>query len=138
MEIGKTPIVISDHLEFVSKAKWEADHSVATGLVNAWRQDAESLDPARLIANYSERFKSDQGENLNAWFAKQRLLMAGVRNISIALREVSLFLYPGQDDLMVSTFTQDATIGKNKHTIRKRQYWAKEGAQWKIVSETSW
>jgi murein L,D-transpeptidase YafK len=138
VEINKTPIVISDHLEFVSKAKWEADRSVAISLVNAWRQDAESLDSGRLRANYSDHFKSDQGENLNAWFTKRQQPMAGVRNISIALRDVSLFFYPGQDNLMVSTFTQDATIGKSKQTIRKRQYWAKEGVHWKIVSETSW
>ncbi len=138
VDIGKTPIVISDHIEFVSKARWEADRSTATSLVNAWRQDVESLDPVRLMQNYSERFKSEQGENLRAWFTKQRQSMAGVHKISIALRDVSLFFYPGQDDLMVSTFTQDATIGKSKHTIRKRQYWAKEGVQWKIVSETAW
>jgi hypothetical protein len=61
-----------------------------------------------------------------------------VRNISLTLRDTSFFIYPGQEDLIVGTFTQDASIGNRKHSIRKRQYWAREGAQWKIVSETNW
>jgi hypothetical protein len=48
---------------------------------------------------------------------------------------MTFFLYPGSEDMIVGTFTQDAVIGRTKHSIRKRQYWAKEGAQWKIVSE---
>ena len=138
VEIGKTPVVISDRIEFVSKEKWKAERNVAANLVDAWRRDVESLDADRLMAHYSQRFKSEHGENFNAWFAKQRRSLTGVRNISLTFRESTFFLYPGQDNLLVATFTQDVLIGKNKHSVRKRQYWAKESAQWKIVSETSW
>jgi hypothetical protein len=54
------------------------------------------------------------------------------------LRDLSLFVYPGQNDLMVATFTQDSRIGKAKLSVRKRQYWAREGAQWHIVAESTW
>lgn len=138
VEIGKTPVVISDRIEFVSKEKWKVERNVAANLVDAWRRDVESLDADRLMAHYSQRFKSEHGENFNAWFAKQRRSLTGVRNISLTFRESTFFLYPGQDNLLVATFTQDVLIGKNKHSVRKRQYWAKESAQWKIVSETSW
>jgi hypothetical protein len=37
--------------------------------------------------------------------------------------------------MIVSTFTQDAFVGKSKSSIRKRQYWTREGVQWKIVYE---
>lgn len=145
VEIGKTPVVISDQVEFISKAKWDVERNLAAKLVDGWRRDVESLDQGRLMANYSQRFKSVQGENLDTWFVKQQqsttggsTLPNGVRNISLTLRDTSFFVYPGQEDLIVGTFTQDASIGNRKHSIRKRQYWAKEGAQWKIVSETSW
>jgi murein L,D-transpeptidase YafK len=138
VEIGKTPVIISDRVEFVSTAKWNADRSAAAKLVDSWRRDVESLDVARLRANYSQRFKSEQGESLNAWFDKQQKWMNGLRTLSLTLRDASFFLYPGQENLIVGTFTQDALIGKTKHSVRKRQYWAKEGAHWKIVSETNW
>ena len=135
VEIGKTPVVISDNVEFVSKTKWDAERATANRLVDAWRRDVESLNPARLLANYSRRFKSSIGEDLTTWFTKHPQTFPGVTNVSMTLRDLTFFLYPGQEDMIVSTFTQDAVIGKSKHSIRKRQYWAKEGAQWKIVSE---
>jgi murein L,D-transpeptidase YafK len=138
VEIGKTPIVISDKVEFVSTATWEADRKAAAKLVDNWRRDAESLDPARLRANYSARFKSEQGDSLQTWLAKQQKAMRGVNNLALTLRDASFFLYPGKENLIVGTFTQDAQIGKSRHSVRKRQYWAKEGQHWKIVAESNW
>lgn len=137
VEVGKTPVVISDNVEFVSKTKWDAERSMATRLLDSWRRDVESLNPARVMTNYSRRFKSGLGEDLSTWFVKNQQSMTGVQSVSIQLRDVTFFVYPGQDNLIVGTFTQDALIGKGKHSVRKRQYWAKEGAQWKIVSENN-
>ena len=39
--------------------------------------------------------------------------------------------------MIVGTFTQDSQVGKSKNSIRKRQYWTKDGAQWKIISEAT-
>jgi len=138
VEVGKTPVVISDQVQFVTRDKWEAERLAAARLVEGWRASLESLDANRLKENYSTRFKTERGENVDAWLSKQKQWMNGIRNLSIHLRDVSFFLYPGQDNLLVSTFTQEATIGKSRHSVRKRQYWAKEGAQWKIVAESVW
>jgi murein L,D-transpeptidase YafK len=138
VEIGKTPVIISDKVEFVTRAKWEADRSAAAKLVDNWKRDVESLDPARVRANYSARFKSEQGEALASWFEKQQKAMRGVRNMTLTLKDSTFFLYPGQENLIVGTFTQDAQIGKSRHSVRKRQYWAKEGQHWKIVAESNW
>jgi hypothetical protein len=37
--------------------------------------------------------------------------------------------------MIVSTFTQESAVGKSKNAIRKRQYWVREGSQWKIIYE---
>ncbi len=135
VEVGKTPVVISDRVEFVNKTRWDLDRKAAAKLVDGWRRDVESLNSTRLFANYSPQFKSERGENLSTWFGKYQQFLGNVKTISVTLRDVTFFLYPGRDDLIVSTFTQEALMGKSKHTVRKRQYWAKEGTQWKIVSE---
>ncbi len=138
IEIGKTPIVISEHVEFVNKTKWTNDRNIAIKMVDEWRRDLESLDTKRLIENYSRQFKSERGEDFATWFGKQTQIFNGVKSLSIKLRDVTFFLYPGRDDLIVGTFTEDALVGKSRNSsIRKRQYWAKEGAQWKIISETN-
>jgi murein L,D-transpeptidase YafK len=138
VEIGRTPIVISDQVEFVSPAKWDAERGIARRLVENWKRDLESLDPLRVKSHYSTRFRTEHGETLDAWLDKQKQWLGSVPSLAVTLRDLSLFVYPGQNDLMVATFTQDAQIGKARHSVRKRQYWAREGAQWHIVAESTW
>jgi hypothetical protein len=121
----------------VNKAQWEADRAVANKLVDKWRRDVESKDATKLMSNYSPEFKSDHGENLATWFAKHQHLLTNVKNISIRLKDMTFFRYPGRDEMIVSTFTQESVLGRMRNSIRKRQYWAKDGAQWKIISETN-
>lgn len=140
VEIGNTPVIISEDLKFVSKAHWEADKQAANRMLESWRADLETTDPELLRRHYSRNFKAMRGQNLNNWLDKVQQSNLGARKISVSLRDVTLFRYPDQKDqkeLIVAAFTQEATIGKGKHVTRKRQYWAKEGAQWKIVSEVN-
>lgn len=137
VEIGKTPVVISDSVEFVSKAKWDAERNVAARFLETWRRDAESMNGARLVSNYSRRFRSALGEDLDTWIGKQRRLLPGNPAMTLALKDKTFFLYPGQEDMIVGTFTQEATIGKIRKIVRKRQYWMREGSQWKIISESN-
>jgi lipoprotein-anchoring transpeptidase ErfK/SrfK len=137
VDIGKTPIVISENVEFVNKTKWNNERSVAARLTDGWRRDLASENPAVLAAHYSRKFKSERGEDLNGWFTRQPPLPVGAKDVSVRLRDVTYFYYPERDGLIVSTFTQEVQAGKSKaNTLsRKRQYWAKEGAQWKIIYE---
>jgi len=95
----------------------------------------ESLNPSRVASHYSRQFKSDHGEDVDTWLAKHQQSLGSIKELSIKLREATHFFYPGRDDMIVSTFTQDAQMGKTRTSLRKRQYWAKEGAQWKIIYE---
>ncbi|MGZ5818064.1 MAG: L,D-transpeptidase Cds6 family protein, partial [Burkholderiaceae bacterium] len=122
---------------FVNKAQWDADRNIATKLVDKWRRDVESKDATQLMSNYSPQFKSDHGENLSVWFTKHQQLLTGVKNLSIKLKDVTFFRYPGHEEMIVGTFTQESLIGKSKNSVRKRQYWAKDGTQWRIISEAN-
>ncbi len=135
VEIGKTPVVISESVEFVTKAKWDSDRHTAARLVDDWRRDVESLNPARVMENYSRHFKSERGEDAKTWLARILPFLKGMKGLSIKLRDVTYFFYPGQQDMIVSTFTEETSVGKSKSMTRKRQYWAREGSQWKIVYE---
>jgi murein L,D-transpeptidase YafK len=135
VEFGKTPVVISDNVEFVTPAKWTSDRNIANRLLEEWRRDAESLNPVRLMDNYSRKFKTEKGEDLATWFPRQHQFMSGIKELSLTLKDVTSFFYPDRDDMIVTTFTQNAQIGKSHSTTRKRQYWVKEGNTWKIVYE---
>jgi murein L,D-transpeptidase YafK len=136
VDIGRTPVVIADHQEFVSKAKWDNERFTANRLVESWRADLVSADSKRLLKNYSGKFKSANGEDLKTWYEKDMRPLASVNGLSVSLSEVTIFRYPSRDDMLVSTFTLESKIGKNRSTQRKRQYWAREGSAWKIIFES--
>ena len=135
VEIGKTPVVISEQAEFISSAKWNEEREIAAKLINDWRLDVESKSGKRWLANYSSNFKNAQGDSLSVWFDKQQMPFAGASDISIKLSDITVFNYPGKGNMLVSTFTQETRYGKNRNVTRKRQYWAREANRWKIIFE---
>ncbi|WDZ98417.1 L,D-transpeptidase [Herbaspirillum sp. WKF16] len=135
-EVGKTVVVISQHVQFVDKGEWNRQRDAASAMLEQWQQSLESTDSDKTLSYYSNEFRSAQGESLSTWFSRQQKSMNGARFTSVKLRDVSLFRYPGgPEDMIVSTFTQESAVGKSKNAIRKRQYWVKEGSQWKIIYE---
>jgi murein L,D-transpeptidase YafK len=137
VEAGKTPVVIADQVEFVSRSKLESERNLANRLVAEWRRDVESRDVVRIMANYSRHYKSERGESLDALNGKYQKILKGVKSLSMQISDATFFQYPGRDDLIVSTFTQDTSVGKIRSSARKRQYWVRENGQWKIISETN-
>ena len=137
VDIGRTPVIISEQVEFINAAKWNAERQFASKLLDDWRADIESLNANRIMANYSRTFRSPQGEDLNTWFARQRLTWEGWSSPTVRLKEITLFRYPGKDDMIVSTFTQEISAGRSKVSSRKRLYWARESNKWRIVFEAA-
>lgn len=137
VDIGKTPVVIGEQVEFVSKQQWSHDREAIDQVMEHWRRDLESLNPQTFLHHYSTQFKSSTGEDLASWSAKHVQAMAGVKQINIKLQDETFFAYPDRHDLIVTTFTQNATIGKRHQLQRKRQYWLNEGKgkNWKVVYE---
>lgn len=134
VEVGKTPILIGDQVEFVKPGVRENDRKLADSLLEGWRRDAEQRDSGQLRTHYSARFKSINDEQADAWIARQQFL-PGARRVHVALQDTSHFRQPSREEIIISTFTQHVAVGKFRHSVRLRQYWAREGAQWKIVSE---
>lgn len=135
VEVGKTPILIGDQVEFVKPSVRENDRKLADSLLEAWRRDAERRDSDQLRTHYSARFKSINDEKADAWITRQQFL-PGAKRVHVALQDTSHFRQPSQEDIIISTFTQQTAVGKFHHTVRLRQYWAREGNEWKIVSES--
>ncbi len=135
VEIGKTPIVISEQVEFITPSKWNQERELASKLINDWRLDVESKNSQRWLSNYSSTFRNPQGDSLAVWFEKQLSPFYGAPDINIKLSDITVFNYPGKGNMLVSTFTQETRYGKNRNVTRKRQYWAKEANRWKIIFE---
>jgi hypothetical protein len=130
--------VIADETDFVPRPQLADERKQAQAMLEGWRAALQDPDPQRLRTQYSSRFRTEQGEALDDWLARQRKATEALVRPAMALRSLSLFRYPGREEVVVATFTVDAVSGPKRVSNRKRQYWAREGGAWKIVSESSW
>lgn len=137
IEVNKTPVVIARDADFVPRQQVETERGQAQALLESWRAALERQDAELLRRQYSPRFRSEQADTLDDWLARQLKGLQHLSKPSLALRELSLFRYPGEE-LIVATFTVDAVAGGKRSSIRKRQYWGQDAGQWKIVSESGW
>ena len=135
VEIDRTPVVIGQAVEWRPPEQWEAEREALLASLNKWKVDWESLDSERYLSNYSRKFRS-ANKDYASWSAGKRRVNAGKSWVKVGLHEVSLFEYPGERDLMMVSFQQEYRSNNMSKTTFKRQFWAREGGQWRIVHET--
>ncbi|MDP2881531.1 MAG: L,D-transpeptidase family protein [Azonexus sp.] len=136
LQVGLTPVIISNSVEWLSLDDWARERSELNKSIDAWRTDWESRDTERYLTHYSKRFKA--GEHDFAEFsAQKKQVNAGKEWIKLKIDNVSVFRNPGKDEVVVVTFDQDYRSNNLNNQMKKRQYWLREGNQWKIIYEGS-
>ena len=133
LQIGLTPVIIADEIEWTEAAALEAERKGLADTLQAWRADWESRDTDRYLAHYAARFSAG-GDDLAAWSEHKRKVNAGKTWIKIGVSRVAMFHYP-REKFVVVTFEQDYRSNNLSNVMRKRQYWVREGARWKILYE---
>jgi len=134
LQIGLTPVIISNSIEWLSLDDWQAERGSLKKQIEQWRSDWESLDVERYLDHYSKKFIGD-GMNHAQWSTRKRLVTSGKSWIKMAAENISMLRNPGKDDMVVVTFDQDYRSNNLSNVMKKRQYWQKEEGQWKIVYE---
>jgi murein L,D-transpeptidase YafK len=132
---GHTPVIISDSIDWVSKQEWQKRSDDYEKFVETWRQDWESRDANLYLRHYSKEY-SGLGKDYDSWVEYKRRVNPSKKFIKVNLTDTSIFLYPGEDQLMVVTFDQDYASDNFHKKFTKRQYWRKENdGQWRIIYE---
>jgi murein L,D-transpeptidase YafK len=134
LQIGLTPVIIADEIEWTDRAALESERAGLAAALEQWRADWQSRDTERYLAHYSQRFAS-QGQDYAAWAAHKRKVNAAKAWIKVGLGRVTMLRYPHERDVVVVTFEQDYRSNGLSNVMKKRQYWVKEGARWKILYE---
>jgi histidinol-phosphate/aromatic aminotransferase/cobyric acid decarboxylase-like protein len=127
-------VIIADEIEWSDAAQVEAERSSLAAALEQWRGDWESRDAGRYLSNYSARFSSGT-QDAAAWAAHKRKVNSARSWIKVDVSQVSMFRYPRERDFVVVTFEQSYRSDGLSNTMRKRQYWVREGARWKILYE---
>ena len=134
VQVGMTPVIIADKVEWASSAALEAERAALAGAVEQWRADWQSRDTGRYLTHYSQRFASGK-QDYAAWSAHKHAVNAAKTWIKVRLSRLAMFRYPRESDFVVVTFDQDYRSNGLTHVMKKRQYWIKEGGAWKILYE---
>ena len=134
VQVGLTPVIIADEIEWSDAAALDAERKSLAAAIEQWRKDWESRDTERYLSHYSPRFSSGT-QNVAAWAAHKRKVNAAKSWIKVGVSEVSMFRYPRERDFVVVTFEQSYQSDRLSNTMRKRQYWVRDGGGWKILYE---
>ncbi len=136
LQVGLTSVIIADEIQWSDAAAQEDERKSLAHAIEAWRTDWESLDTEKYLRHYSAKFQSAD-QNYGQWAAHKRKVNRGKDWVKVSLTGMSMFRNPGKDDFVVVSFEQGYRSSNLSNSMRKRQYWMKEGARWKIIYEGS-
>ena len=132
VEVRSTPVVIAQSLTWVAPQTARANSKPFEVALNSWQAAKSSGDITRLMSWYTADFTS-YGKTLAEW---KPALISEVKQLGgreVQLKDVSYMRWTDSTDTMVVTFGELVQGAKSGHT--KRQYWTRQGNQWKIFFE---
>lgn len=136
LQVGLTPVIIAEEIQWADSAAQEEERKSLAQAIEAWRLDWESLDTDKYLRHYSTKFQSTD-QSYSQWAAHKRRINGGKEWVKIGLTGVTMFRNPGKDDFVVVGFEQGYRSNNLSNSMRKRQYWTRDGARWKIIYEGS-
>jgi L,D-transpeptidase YnhG len=132
VEIRTTPVVISQRLQWVTPVNARSYGKPFEEVLSAWQRAKSSGSMDKLLSFYALDFNSN-GKTLSEWTPALRSEMNKTRGRSIELKDLSMLRWTDSAETMVVTFGE-VTDGTRFGTT-KRQYWLRQGNQWKIFYE---
>jgi L,D-transpeptidase YnhG len=132
VEIRTTPVVISPRLDWVPPQSALAASKPFEHALSAWRSAKSSGDIDHLLRFYTNDFKS-YDKTLAEWVPELRTELDKTRGHAIELKDLSYLRWTDGADTMVVTFGEVANGSNTGPT--KRQYWVRQGNEWKIFFE---
>ncbi len=132
VSVRTTPVVIAQQLKWVPPQSVAADGRSFESALDAWRTAKTSGDLTRVLGFYTPDFKS-YTKTLAEWTPALKGEIERARGRPIQLKDLSYLRWTDSADTMVVTFGEVA--GGMRTGPVKRQYWMRQGGQWKIFFE---
>lgn len=128
----RTPVIIAPRIEWVVHSQTERERTAARALVEQWRQARSRGDMNRLMSFYSAQFTSGTAD-LAQWSQTVSREVNAARGRESELKELSILSWRDTSEVLIVTFGE--VLKGQVSGPMKRQYWGKEGGQWKIFYE---
>ena len=135
---GKTPVIISNNIEWLEKDKSNfqaAQQKMLEHELEQWRIDWASQQTEQYLSHYSQKFFYSDG-GYQQWANHKRGVQASRPKVTLSIRDISMFSYLNFDQpIVVVDFEQNFKSVNLQNKMLKRQYWLHENNQWKIIYE---
>lgn len=132
VEVRTTPVVIASSLRWVAPAAVQPESRRFAEVLQAWRTAKAGGDVERLLSFYTPDFTVN-GKPLAASAPLMKVELSRVKGRPIELKDVSFLRWTDSADTMVVTFGEVADGARTGPV--KRQYWVRQGPDWKIFFE---
>ncbi|APW43216.1 L,D-transpeptidase family protein [Rhodoferax saidenbachensis] len=132
VQVRTTPVVIATQLQWVTPSSARAESKPFEDALYAWRNAKTAGDLNQILSFYTPDFTSN-GKTLSQWTPTLKTEISKVQGRTVQLKDVSYLRWTDAADTMVVTFGEVADGTKTGWT--KRQYWMRQGTQWKIFFE---
>lgn len=132
--VRTTPVVIAAKLDWVAPGASKSQAPDFEQALEQWKQAKSSRDMGRLLNFYTPDFNS-YGRTLKAWTPVLQAEVDRLAGRAVHIKDLSYLNWKDEQDTMVVTFAElpaGAATG-----MTKRQYWTRQGKQWKIFFEST-
>lgn len=137
LKAGETPVILTDRLDWLSPSQLAAASGAITTQIENWRSKWSAIDTKAYLDFYADDFHS-AGLNKAAFSEYKFRVNSSKKRIKVDVRDLDLFAYPGEDNLVLAEFTQDYDSDNYRVSNRKQQFWKKQAdGSWKILLEES-
>ena len=132
LEPRRTPVIISQRLDWVSGSTLSDERGATQALLERWRAARSGTRADSLAPFYSTQFQSGS-QDLSKYLANMQRELDAARGKDVEMKDVSVLYWKHKSEVMVVTFGEVRTGQAGGPTLR--QYWGKESGQWKIFFE---
>ncbi len=129
---GTTPVIISSAFDWIDPATLSSRKTSALELIGQWERDWESLDTEQYLAHYS----STDIRDFDVFADQKRQTNRNKEYVELELSNLSIYGYPGEEEMLIVSFTQDYRSDNYHSMTRKRQYWVNRDDRWQIINES--
>ena len=132
----RTPVILSDSIEWLSRAELAERRASLLAVIDQWKQDWESLNTQAYVSHYqSKNFNLGKGD-YQAWLQRKAKINEAKTFIQVDLDIQSLFAYPGEKDMFVVRYKQRYLSDNFSGESSKEQLWKRDqSGNWQIIYE---
>jgi len=130
-----TPVIIAKSLKWVEQDSYLKSSLFFQQLLKKWESSWESRQLNDYLSFYSKDFNNFK-KNYKSWRQHKKNVINKAKKISIDISDLSIFQYPGEQNLISVNFYQHYQSDRYKSRGYKQQYWKMEDdGKWRIIYE---